>query len=100
MIVASRKNAINDFCFSCIVDERSGNGSKHEQTTNCTSYQCPLYQFRPITSAEKSRRNAEKLKGMSKEGLASYEANKAIKAAILKERFNQPKANLGGSNHD
>ena len=92
--------AIHQHCADCIYDSQTGNGTKHEQTEACTSYQCALYEFRPITSAEKSRRNDEKLKGMSKEGLASYEASKAIKAAILKERFNQPKANLGGTNHD
>lgn len=92
--------AIHQHCFNCIVDPQEGNGTKHEQTEACTSYQCALYELRPVTSAEKSRRNDEKLKAMSKEGLATYEANKAIKAAILKERINQPKATLGGVNHD
>ncbi|HIE90541.1 MAG TPA: hypothetical protein EYQ56_02310 [Methylophilaceae bacterium] len=95
MITTSRKNAINNFCFSCIVDERNGNGSKHEQTTNCTSYQCHLYDFRPITSAEKSRRNDEKLKGMSKAELEIYEAKRAKKAAVFRQ--NVTKANVSST---
>lgn len=92
--------AIHKHCFACIYDPQAGNGTKHEQTEACTSYQCALYELRPVTSAEKSRRNDEKIKAMSKEGLATYEENKAVKAAVFKERMNQPKEVLGGANHD
>jgi hypothetical protein len=88
--------AIHQHCYSCIVDDRHGNGTKHEQTTNCTSYQCDLYEHRPITSAEKSRRNAEKLKDMSKAELEVYEANRAEKAAVFRKNVTKPNAISAG----
>jgi hypothetical protein len=89
--------AIYQHCYTCIVDERHGNGTKREQTTRCTSHQCDLYKFRPITSAEKSRRNDEKLIGMSKAELEIYEANRAEKAIIFRQNVTKPKAsNIGG----
>jgi hypothetical protein len=81
--------AIHQLCFSCVVDEQPGNGTKCEQTEACTSYKCALYEFRPVTLAEKSRRNDEKLKGMTKAELATYEENKEVKAAIFRGRINK-----------
>ena len=88
--------AIQKKCFECIVDEQHGNGTKREQTTNCTSYQCDLYEYRPITSAEKSRRNAEKLNTMSKVELAVYEANRAEKAALFKRNVTKLNTSIDG----
>lgn len=45
----SRKAGINGFCRDCIVDVNPGNGTALSQITNCTSYNCKLYPFRPIT---------------------------------------------------
>lgn len=97
---ATPLRAIHNHCFSCVVDSQAGNGTKHEQTEACTSYKCNLYEFRPITLAEKSRRNDEKLKGMSTVELATYEENKTVKAAIFKGRINEAKDSLEGANHD
>lgn len=88
--------AIHRHCFNCIVDPQAGNGTKHEQTEGCTSYKCALYDLRPITSAEKSRRNDEKLKAMSTAQLEVYEANKASKAAVFKHNVTQPNPSIEG----
>jgi len=92
--------AIHQHCYTCIVDERHGNGTKREQTTRCTSYQCNLYQFRPLDAAEKSRRNDEKLNAMSKVELETYEANRAEKAATFKRNINKPNVNIKGAKND
>jgi hypothetical protein len=83
--------AIHLHCFNCIADPQPGNGTKHEQTESCTSYQCALYELRPITSREKSRRSDEKLKAMSREELGVYEAKKALKTRRLIENLGRPK---------
>lgn len=88
--------AIHKHCFDCIYDPQAGNGTKHEQTEACTSYQCALYDLRPITSAEKSRRNDEKVKAMSKAQLAIYEENKAVKAAVFKHNVTNPDVSIEG----
>ena len=43
----SRKAAIDGFCVDCIVDPQPGNGTALHQTTQCTSYRCKLFPFRP-----------------------------------------------------
>ena len=83
--------AIHQHCVNCIVDPGLGNGTKYEQTEACTSYQCALYELRPITSREKSRRSDEKLKAMSREELGVYEAKKALKTRRLIENLDRPK---------
>jgi NMD protein affecting ribosome stability and mRNA decay len=47
--MGSRKTAINGFCRDCIVDVNPRNGTALSQITNCTSYNCKLYPFRPTT---------------------------------------------------
>jgi hypothetical protein len=47
--MGSRKAAISGFCRDCIVDVNPGNGTALNQITNCTSYNCKLYPFRPTT---------------------------------------------------
>lgn len=93
----SRQKAIHQHCFDCIVDPANGNGSNREQTTNCTSYECKLYEFRPLNYVEKARRNDEKLKTMSKPERELYEANRAIKAAKLRRNFTNPVDSIGGN---
>lgn len=46
--INSRKKAINDKCKECIYDPHSGMGTWREQVAACTSYNCPLYKFRPL----------------------------------------------------
>jgi len=92
--------AIHQHCYTCIVDKQHGNGAKREQTTRCTSYQCDLYEFRPLDAAEKSRRNAEKLNAMSKAELEIHEANRAEKAAALRHNITKPNVSIEGANND
>jgi len=81
--------SIHRHCFACVVDPQYGNGSKHSQTEACTSYQCDLYKYRPVTTAEKSRRSAEKLNSMSEAEQKLFEANRAKKAKAFRERMNK-----------
>lgn len=99
-MATSPLKAIHQCCFDCIYEPQAGNGTKHEQTEACTSYNCALYDLRPITSAEKSRRNDERLKAMPKAELAIYEENKAVKAAVFKGRINEINDSLEGANND
>ena len=69
--------AVKAMCFECIYDPIGGTGSKHDQTTNCPSTQCPLHPFRPISSKEKSARLNERLESMSESELAAYNENRA-----------------------
>jgi len=48
----SMRGAINAFCRYCIYDPNGGNGTWREQVSACTSPDCPLYDFRPKTSAK------------------------------------------------
>jgi len=88
--------AIHQHCFNCIYDPKAGNGKKHEQTEACTSYKCALYDLRPITSAEKSRRNDEKIKEMSSAQLDAYKKSKAVKAAAFKRNITKPVESIKG----
>lgn len=46
----SRKAAIDAKCKECVYDECvPNNGTWRQQTEACTSYDCPLYPFRPIS---------------------------------------------------
>ena len=83
--------AIHQHCVNCIVDPGLGNGTKYEQTEACTSYKCALYELRPITSREKSRRSDEKLKAMSTEELGVYEVKKALQTRRLIENLGRSK---------
>jgi len=51
----SRKQAIDAMCKSCIYDSHSS-GTWRSQVKACTSYDCPLYSFRPlpVTTHEKA----------------------------------------------
>ena len=42
--------AINAFCKSCIYDPKwQGGGTWRKQVENCTSTDCPLYEYRPTS---------------------------------------------------
>lgn len=43
----SRKKAIDEKCKECIYDPSEA-GSWRKQIENCTSYTCPLYEYRPV----------------------------------------------------
>lgn len=45
----TRGQAINAFCKECIYDPRGGAGTWRQQVEACTSTNCPLYDFRPLS---------------------------------------------------
>lgn len=53
MARGSRAKAINNFCKACIYDPHHGNGTWRQQVEACTSVNCPLYPFRPLSSGGK-----------------------------------------------
>lgn len=99
-MATSPLRAIHAHCFDCIYDNQAGNGTKHDQTESCTSYDCALYELRPITNAEKSRRYDEKLKSMSLAELEAYEANRAEKAAKFKLNISKPNTGMSGATNE
>jgi hypothetical protein len=48
----SLRAAVNAKCKSCIYDPGSGNGAWREQVEACSSSNCPLHPFRPISGAK------------------------------------------------
>ena len=49
-----RAAAINAKCVECIYDpDALGCGSWRKQVEDCTSYDCPLYNYRPVTTGNK-----------------------------------------------
>jgi len=53
----SLRAAVNAKCRSCIYDPGSGNGTWREQVEACTSSNCPLHPFRPISGAKTGKRD-------------------------------------------
>ncbi len=47
----SLRGAINAMCKGCIYDPIGGRGNWRQQTEACTAKHCPLWQFRPKSSA-------------------------------------------------
>jgi hypothetical protein len=47
MIQISPRKAIANFCKHCIYDPGNGGGTWRQQVEACTSYDCPLFEFRP-----------------------------------------------------
>ena len=47
-----RAAAINAMCLVCIYDPYE-NGSWRKQVEACTSHDCPLYEYRPVTTGAK-----------------------------------------------
>lgn len=43
----SLRKSINEYCFECVYDPKSGLGTKREQVELCTVTKCPLYEVRP-----------------------------------------------------
>jgi hypothetical protein len=49
-----RAAAINAMCCMCIYDpDALGCGSWRKQVEECTSYDCPLFEYRPVTTGGK-----------------------------------------------
>lgn len=49
----SMRKAIDAFCRWCLYDPRGGCGTWREQVEACTATDCPLFEFRPRSSAGK-----------------------------------------------
>jgi len=47
----SMRSAVNAKCKDCIYDPLSGLGSWRQQTDACTATDCPLFDFRPRSTA-------------------------------------------------
>lgn len=62
MGTGSRKQAINQFCRNCIVDDAAGNGSWRQQVAECTAYKCALFPFRPLPIGYKSKESCSLLR--------------------------------------
>lgn len=49
---SGRAAAINAMCCMCIYDPMDS-GSWRKQVEECTSYDCPLFEYRPVTTGGK-----------------------------------------------
>lgn len=55
-----RKAAIDAMCCNCIYDPIvAGHGSWRKQVEDCTSYTCPLYTYRPVSSGGQEENETE-----------------------------------------
>ena len=52
----SLRNAINAKCKECIYDPIGGSGKWRQQVEACTSWDCPLFPVRPITTKSRKQR--------------------------------------------
>lgn len=55
---ASLRGAIDAMCKHCIHDPFAGSGTWREQVTACTSYKCPLFPVRPLTTGQRDPEKA------------------------------------------
>jgi hypothetical protein len=51
----SLRQAINDMCRGCIYDSKAP-GNWRQQTSACTSHECPLWPFRPRSTTSQVER--------------------------------------------
>ena len=66
--------AIRAFCSSCIYDAGShGNGSELQQIENCTSNDCPLYEYRPLTGETREKLKQKRLLAMTPSERMAYD---------------------------
>ena len=56
----SRQQAIDKHCKLCIFDGSTGSGSWRKQVTDCTSYDCPLFNYRPLDKEAKEAQLTKK----------------------------------------
>lgn len=78
----SMKRAIENMCFQCIYDPLS-NGSKHKQVEDCTSPDCALFDYRPVSGALKEQRKQERIAEMTDDERLAYQR----KVEIARERL-------------
>ena len=75
--------AIKAFCTQCIYDGIGGSGSAITQITNCTSKNCPLYEWRPLNRDAKEVEKQAKIAAMTPDEFKKYEE----KCQIAKDRM-------------
>jgi len=78
----SLQKAINAKCRDCNYDQLD-TGNWRQQIESCTSEDCALWPYRPVTGATKAARKAEKIAAMTPEEKAVYER----KAELARERL-------------
>lgn len=71
----SLRAAINAKCRSCIYDPGSGNGTWREQVEACTSGNCPLHPFRPL-SRPKTRGDGAEASPIGRQPLSALHGSK------------------------
>lgn len=80
----TRQQAINLMCKQCIYDPGYGGGTWRQQTESCTSTNCPLYEYRPLSASGNDAVKEERKANMSAEELARYEERARQAAERLK----------------
>ena len=65
--MASLKRCIINKCKECIYDPIA-KGSWRKQVENCTSYTCPLYEVRPLTSKRREKEDEIEVLNIEEEG--------------------------------
>ena len=82
MKINTRKQAIDEKCKDCNYDSLD-KGTWKEQVESCTSTDCSLYTFRPLTAGTTKKLKDERYLLMSPEEKAKADA----KADATRERF-------------
>lgn len=80
------RKAVEAKCFECIYDPLD-TGTKHQQVEDCTSPNCPLYDYRPISGPTKQRLKQERYDAMSDKEKQAYD----LKADEARERLAKAK---------
>ena len=71
----TRKQAMDAFCKLCIYDEGAqGAGSWRKQVSECTSQDCPLYEYRPLDSESAEIAKKERYAAMTPSERADWDA--------------------------
>ena len=79
----SLRAAVNAKCRSCIYDPGSGNGTWREQVEACTSGNCPLHPFRPISGAKMRKPDSGAISVGSALGSALHGSKNGLPGAAL-----------------
>ena len=67
----TRQQAIDAHCKDCNFDDQDI-GTWRSQIESCTSPDCPLYEYRPLTNTTLKLRQEAKIKAMTPDELAKY----------------------------
>lgn len=84
----TQSQAIRAMCRSCIYDDAGlGNGTEIQQIEDCTSLECPLYEWRALTGKTKERIKQEAYDALSDEEKVIADAEHERKAKLFKDRM-------------